>query len=89
VGRCIAGLNRDTPHTHSCCHAAALLRCTRSTKQVHYFVFKTHMTGLLQTAFYFGYTAMFCAGLSLMCGAVGYWGAAGFVRTIYRNVKCD
>ncbi len=56
---------------------------------VHYFVFKTHMTGLLQTAFYFGYTAMFCVGLGLMTGSVGYAGAAAFVRTIYRNVKCD
>lgn len=42
-----------------------------------------------QTAFYYGYTAMLCCGLSLMCGSVGYWGAAAFVRTIYRNVKCD
>eukprot|EP00798_Chlamydomonas_sp_ICE-L_P018862 gene18862-25415_t len=30
-----------------------------------------------------------CLGLTLMCGAVGYMGAAKFVRTIYRNVKCD
>ena len=48
----------------------------------------TH-TGFFQTCFYFGYTAMFCSGLSLVCGAVGYMGAAAFVRTIYRNVKCD
>ncbi len=33
---------------------------------LHYFWFKTKMTGLLQTTFYFGYTAMFCAGISLM-----------------------
>lgn len=56
---------------------------------VHYFLFKTHMTGFFQTAFYFGYTAMFCIGLGLMCGALGYWGASVFVRTIFRNVKCD
>jgi transmembrane 9 superfamily protein 3 len=56
---------------------------------VHYFVFKTHMTGFFQTAFYFGYMSMFCIGLGLMCGALGYWGASVFVRTIYRNVKCD
>ena len=56
---------------------------------MHYFYFKTKMTGFFQTCFYFGYTAMFCLGLSLMCGAVGYLGAAVFVRTIYRNVKCD
>lgn len=56
---------------------------------VHYFLTKTHMTGFFQTAFYFGYTAMFCAGLGLMTGAVGFWAASTFVRTIYRNVKCD
>lgn len=56
---------------------------------LHYFMFKTKMTGLLQTAFYFGYSAMFCLGLALTCGAVGYIAAAAFVRTIYRNVKCD
>ena len=29
---------------------------------VHYFVVKTKMTGFFQTAFYFGYTLMFCLG---------------------------
>lgn len=28
-------------------------------------------------------------GLALMTGAVGYWAASAFVRTIYRQVKCD
>ncbi|KAI8467088.1 MAG: hypothetical protein J3K34DRAFT_524003 [Monoraphidium minutum] len=56
---------------------------------VHYYVFKTRMSGFFQTAFYFGYTAMFCFALALMTGAVGYYAAAGFVRTIYRQVKCD
>lgn len=56
---------------------------------VHYFLFKTHMTGFFQTCFYFGYTAMFCIGLGLMCGAVGFWAASAFVQKIYRNIKCD
>lgn len=56
---------------------------------VHYFLYRTHMTGFFQTAFYFGYTGIFCIGLGLMTGAIGYWGASHFVRTIYRNVKCD
>jgi hypothetical protein len=34
--------------------------------QVHYYAFKTRMSGLFQTAFYFGYTAMFCLALALM-----------------------
>jgi transmembrane 9 superfamily member 3 len=56
---------------------------------VHYFMAKTKMTGFFQTSFYFGYTAMFCIGVGVMCGAVGYLGAAAFVRRIYRNIKCD
>ena len=55
----------------------------------YYFAFKTKMTGFFQTCFYFGYTAMFCLALGIMCGAVGYVGASSFVRRIYRNIKCD
>ena len=39
---------------------------------VYYFLFKTKMTGFFQTCFYFGYTAMFCLALGIMCGAIGY-----------------
>mmetsp|Transcript_599 Transcript_599/g.1733 ORF Transcript_599/g.1733 Transcript_599/m.1733 type:complete len:590 (+) Transcript_599:315-2084(+) len=56
---------------------------------IHYFHTKTKMTGFFQTAFYFGYTAIFCLGLGIMCGATGYLGASAFVRRIYRNIKCD
>ncbi|KDD76545.1 endomembrane protein 70 [Helicosporidium sp. ATCC 50920] len=56
---------------------------------VHYFFVKTKMTGFFQTTFYFGYTLMFCIGLSVMCGSVGYLGASAFVRRIYKNIKCD
>lgn len=56
---------------------------------IHYFFAKTRMTGLFQTAFYFGYTLMFCLGLALVCGSAGHAGANAFVRRIYRNVKCD
>lgn len=55
---------------------------------VHYFMNKTHMDGFLQTMFYFGFTSMLCAALGIMCGAVGYIAAAGFVRVIY-NIKID
>lgn len=56
---------------------------------VHYFFMKTKMTGLFQTCFYFGYTAMLCLGLAVMCGAIGYLASAVFVRRIYRSIKCD
>lgn len=56
---------------------------------IHYFMAKTKMTGFFQTCFYFGYTMMFCLGLGIMCGAVGYLGSSQFVKRIYRNIKCD
>ncbi|KAM0946324.1 putative nonaspanin (TM9SF), MFS transporter superfamily [Dioscorea sansibarensis] len=56
---------------------------------IYYYHIKTKMSGFFQTSFYFGYTLMFCFGLGILCGAVGYLGSALFVRRIYRNIKCD
>ncbi|PKI74859.1 transmembrane 9 superfamily member 1-like [Punica granatum] len=56
---------------------------------IYYYYVKTKMTGFFQTSFYFGYTLMFCLGLGVLCGAVGFLGSNLFVRRIYRNIKCD
>ncbi|XP_052204709.1 transmembrane 9 superfamily member 1-like isoform X2 [Diospyros lotus] len=56
---------------------------------IYYYYVKTKMTGFFQTSFYFGYTLMFCLGLGILCGAVGYLGSNLFIRRIYRNIKCD
>jgi transmembrane 9 superfamily protein 3 len=56
---------------------------------IYYYFMKTKMTGFFQTCFYFGYTLMFCLGLGILCGALGYLGSSVFVRRIYRNIKCD
>lgn len=56
---------------------------------IYYYFVKTKMSGFFQTSFYFGYTLMFCLGLGILCGAVGYLGSSMFVRRIYRNIKCD
>ncbi|XP_073252380.1 transmembrane 9 superfamily member 3-like [Porites lutea] len=55
----------------------------------YYFFFKTKMYGLFQTTFYFGYMALFSAGLGIMCGTFGYAGASAFVKKIYSTVKID
>lgn len=47
------------------------------------------MYGLFQTAFYFGYMALFSGALGIICGTVGYVGTSIFVRKIYSNVKID
>ncbi|XP_060216919.1 transmembrane 9 superfamily member 1-like isoform X2 [Lycium barbarum] len=56
---------------------------------IYYYHVKTWMFGLFQTSFYFGYTLMFCLGLGILCGAVGYLASNLFVRRIFRNIKRD
>ncbi|MQL72767.1 hypothetical protein Taro_005127 [Colocasia esculenta] len=54
---------------------------------IYYYHVKTKMSGFFQISFYFGYTLMFCLGLGILCGAVGYLGSSLFVRRIYRNIN--
>jgi len=56
---------------------------------VYYFFQKTKMSGFFQTCFYFGYMIMFCFGLGILCGAIGFLGTSHFVKRIYRNVKIE
>ncbi|CAN4097995.1 unnamed protein product [Withania somnifera] len=56
---------------------------------IYYYLAKTNMSGLFQISFYFGYTLMFCLGVGILCGAVGYLSSNLFVRRIFRNIKCD
>jgi transmembrane 9 superfamily protein 3 len=56
---------------------------------VYYFVFKTHMHGLLQTTFYFGYMALIALNLGIICGTLGHGAASRFVFAIFQNVKVD
>ena len=55
----------------------------------HFFAHRTDMSGLLQTAWYFGTCAALSAATSLAAGAAGYAGAAAFVRRVYASVKTD
>jgi len=56
---------------------------------IYYFFFKTKMYGMLQTTYYFGYSALFALGLGILCGSFGYAGADLFVKKIYRLVKLE
>ncbi|CAG8529275.1 12123_t:CDS:10, partial [Dentiscutata heterogama] len=49
---------------------------------VYYFINRTKMYGLFQTSFYFGNTAIICAGLFIMLGSVGYFAADKFYLEI-------
>jgi transmembrane 9 superfamily protein 3 len=97
---------------------------------IYYFVTKTQMSGVMQTAFYFGYMVrtttkrmpcnmpfpqrytgrpsslpssvflfscallllsqgMFCVGLAILTGTIGFVGAHIFIRRIYEYIKSD
>jgi len=56
---------------------------------IYYFMMKTKMSGFFQTTFYFGYMAMFCLGLAVLCGAIGFIGTSIFVTKIYSYIKID
>jgi len=55
---------------------------------IYYFFVKTKMNGFFQTCFYFGYMAMFCIGLGILCGGIGFIGTSIFVKRIYQ-IKID
>lgn len=56
---------------------------------VYYFLFKTSMTGLLQTAYYMAYSGLFALVVGLMMGTIGYMSARLFVRAIFSQIKAD
>lgn len=55
----------------------------------YYFFERTHMSGMLQTSFYFGYMLMLSISLGILCGGVAFYATSAFVHKIYRNVKVD
>jgi transmembrane 9 superfamily protein 3 len=45
------------------------------------------MTGLLQTVFFFGYSALACLALGCLTGTIGAVAAGAFVRGIYLSIS--
>ena len=56
---------------------------------IYYFMFKTQMTGFLQTTFYFGYMFLISLMLGTLSATIGHFAASSFVRRIFSNVKVD
>lgn len=56
---------------------------------IYFYVFRTEMSGLLQTAFYFGYSALACIAVALMTGTIGTLSSTIFIRAIYSSIKAD
>lgn len=56
---------------------------------IYFFMARTTMSGLLQTALYFSTMSMLCVALALVCGTAGFVGAFTFVNRIYKNIKIE
>jgi len=56
---------------------------------VIWFYQRTHMSGLLQVSYYFGYNALLSYAFFVTLGTVGWRASLTFVRAIYRAVKLD
>ena len=56
---------------------------------VYYFFWKTEMSGVLQTMYFFAYASILSCVVGTMCGFVGFASSAWFVRRIYTNIKTD
>lgn len=56
---------------------------------IYFFVMKTNMTGLLQTAYYFSTVGCALLTLGLITGSIGSLGTRIFVSRIYSYTKAD
>lgn len=56
---------------------------------IFYYLYRSKMSGMLQTSFYFTYMAIFCYFFFIMLGTVGFYSSLIFVKRIYKNLKCD
>ncbi|XRB23606.1 transmembrane 9 superfamily member [Pseudoscourfieldia marina] len=55
----------------------------------YYYMFRSDMSGFMQTSFFFGYNLIVCYAFFLMLGTIGFRSSLLFVRHIYRAIKCE
>ncbi|KAG7266189.1 hypothetical protein CRUP_016965 [Coryphaenoides rupestris] len=56
---------------------------------VFYYRNRSSMSGLVQSAEFFGYSLLTSLVFALMLGAVSFWASLTFIRYIYRSLKMD
>lgn len=56
---------------------------------IFFFWYRSQMSGILQTAYYFGYSLMISYAFVLMLGAIGFFSSFVFVKKIYASIKSD
>ena len=54
-----------------------------------YYRNRSSMSGLVQSAEFFGYSLLTALVFSLMLGTVSFWASLAFIRYIYRSLKMD
>jgi transmembrane 9 superfamily protein 1 len=54
-----------------------------------YYFKRSSMSGLLQTSYFFGYSALMSYGFFMMLGFIGFFSSFAFVKYIYGAVKTD
>jgi len=54
-----------------------------------YYRYRSYMTGILQAAIFFGYTAVVSYSFLLMLGATGWWATYLFLKQIYGAIKSE
>ena len=70
-------------------HSIVFCRCPVTISECHRLCHPCSMTGFLQTSYYFAYSGLFCIGLGLLTGTIGFQASSVFVNRIYRNIKVD
>ncbi|CAF1089492.1 unnamed protein product [Adineta steineri] len=56
---------------------------------IYFYLYRSKMSGTLQTLQFFAYTLMGCYVFFLMLGTVGFFSSLRFIRYIYINIKMD
>ena len=56
---------------------------------VYYFMYKTEMTGVLQTMYFFAYSGILSCTIGVTCGFIGFISSAWFVSRIYTTINTD
>lgn len=56
---------------------------------IFFYVYRSNMSGVLQTVQYFGYVAVIAYAFFLALGTVAFFASQRFVKYIYVSVKTD
>lgn len=56
---------------------------------IFYYLYRSKMTGMLQSSFYFAWMAVVCYFFFIMLGTVGFYSSLVFVRRIYKGLHTD